>query len=582
VTSKKHAVLLESVFSAIHDFVFGPEGLCSEVVKFLNVDRNEILDRLADTVEKMANVGISHLMIYYAGHAFARSTSRSTRVVTTENRCFPLESSVQKAIQEVQARRRFGPCKVVYFVDACQEFEHDEHWDSGESSMSEPEDLMQYFVHSVQRGKPSVDNGLFATALAYCLTCRVQTLSTLFRNVRDLVSQLSFWRQIPYTSDVENDIQLFPRLGGADIQWPLTERQRDLHLFQSTFFLNRYLAKLTSDNLVKARGIPQDFLLRTEKTFRILREIAKVFEAKQHLFNSWVELELLVACPCDDLERFCQELNNFERLPSLTETVPTPKSVPQEIRDCLVDALREQVRDDYDPQPKDCGERMRPTGTLIADVRELVYELMNWFKECDGMPMETEDGKKKWTYALVAEQAEVAPLPESELRAIAEFINEQSEVFSVPYRVFLAPGSLWIIIRSEGRLSMSEFLKGMGESIEQRQLSKVICKAVPRLMRLPLHAVPRRLLHLVYQVEHLLESSGCLWLRALDVQKLAANHINQSNGDVQLNPLQVIVFEDSVEAERLSWHLASIQAACFFHRARVYLPAFLGQHSSPL
>jgi hypothetical protein len=73
-----------------------------------------------------------------------------------------------------------------------------------------------------------------------------------------------------------------------------------------------------------------------------------------------------------------------------------------------------------------------------------------------------------------------------------------------------------------------------------------------------------------------------LWLRALDVQKLAANHINQSNGDVQLNPLQVIVFEDSVEAERLSWHLASIQAACFFHRARVYLPAFLGQHSSPL
>lgn len=167
--------------------------------------------------------------------------------------------------------------------------------------------------------------------------------------------------------------------------------------------------------------------------------------------------------------------------------------------------------------------------------------------------MATEDGRKKWTYALVAEQAEAAPLPECELRKIAESINQQSEVFSVPYKVFLAPGSLWIIIRSEGQLQMPAFLKGVQELIQQRQLGGEICKAVPNLMRVPLHAVPRRLLNLVYQVENLLESSGCLWLRALDVQKLATDSINRSNGDVQLNPLQVIVFEDSVEAERLSW-----------------------------
>lgn len=178
---------------------------------------------------------------------------------------------------------------------------------------------------------------------------------------------------------------------------------------------------------------------------------------------------------------------------------------------------------------------------------------MDWFQEYEGRPVATEDGRKKWTYALVAEQAEAAPLPECELRKIAESINQQSEVFSVPYKVFLAPGSLWIIIRSEGQLQMPAFLKGVQELIQQRQLGGEICKAVPNLMRVPLHAVPRRLLNLVYQVENLLESSGCLWLRALDVQKLATDSINRSNGDVQLNPLQVIVFEDSVEAERLSW-----------------------------
>ena len=476
----------------------GPGGLCPDVVKItLNLDHqtDTPLQQLKKAVEeKVAKAEDNHehlplsldVIVYFSGHSYRRHKSFSTRVITGQRQSFHLESSVQKVIQDAKNKNsQLGPCNVVYFVDGCMEFEDGELSDSESVMSNQADEPMQYFAYSVSMGKPQADNGLFATVLAYCLTCRVENLSSLFRNLKDLVSQLSFWRQIPYTLNVENDIELFPRAGGVEIQRPLTEAQRNSRLFESTFFLSRYLARLTSDKLLEWRrnsrnepckSNPDRLQEHILSTFETLSKIANVFEERKHLFkeNSWLELELLVKCPCDDLEWFLKELKKVEQLPSLAEsvrgdTVPEPKNVPQEIRDCLVVALRENIKDDYDQRPaeaceEDSCDTAKPPSTLVTDARDLVYELMHWFQHWEGTSVETKDGKKKWTYALVAEQAEVAPLPESELRAIAEFINEQSNVFKVPCKVFLAPGSLWIIIRSEGRLPMSEFLKGLAGS----------------------------------------------------------------------------------------------------------------------
>eukprot|EP00435_Cladocopium_sp_Y103_P074821 s219_g51.t1 len=347
-------------------------GLCSEVLELINLTCDKISEGLAGAVQQMAQRNLSHLMIYYAGHAFVRYKRWSTRVDTGEHQSFHLESSVQHAIQDARSLGRLGPCKVVYFVDACMEFQDDEPSNVSGSAMSEEEeDLMQYFAYSVSRGKPQADNGLFATVLAYCLSCRVQTLSSLFRNVKDLVSQLTYWRQIPYTSHVENDIQFFPRAGGDEIQRPMTEDQRNSRLFESTFFLSRYLARLTSDKLLEWRyssekqacKINPNFWLNKQQkhilsTFSRLREIAHVFEAKKHLFhsNGWTELELIAKCPCNDLGHFLTTLKKVEQLPIDLE----PKSLPREIRDCLVDAFRKHIRDEYDPWPKNWFVTVNP------------------------------------------------------------------------------------------------------------------------------------------------------------------------------------------------------------------------------
>ena len=589
-----------------------PEGLCPEPIQLINLPREEILLGLADAVARMQSLGICNLMIYYAGHAFRRSWGWSTRAVTTEDKVFRLESSVQSAIRQAGLR----DCQVVYFIDACQDFEDDEPLSSGESTEPEQqEDPMQYFAYSVEPGKPSVDNGLFATMLAYCLTCRVQTLSMLLQNLENLVLQLSFWRQVPYVPELRNssNIHLFPRAGGEEI---MTVEQAPR--FKSTFFLSRYLARLASDELLKARSdlrnevdnIFSDAFLdhqhkHTKRTVAMLSEIADQFEVKRDLFSSWAELVLIVECPCDDLEFFLVELQKVEALPTWAPA-SEPNNLPQSIRDCVVDAVRrmvlllknkrlrnsaghalmaknvpqeirdnlvtslkETVTDDNDTPRSDEDDEWRrathesdPTvraPTLVTDAAELVLELMTWFTEYEGSPVETSDGKKKWTFALVAEQAEIPPLPESKLGKTAKIINEKCEVFKAEYRVCLAPGSLWIIIRSsEKELPIPEFVKGLAEWNQQWEEIPAVWRAMQKLIRVPINAVPRRLLRLVCQVEKkLLDSSRCLWLRGSDVQDLAAKAINkQTSHDHQLDPSQVLVFEGNSNAESHSWPLA--------------------------
>ena len=565
------------------------EGLCPEPVQLINLSREEILKGLADAVARMQRLGICNLMIYYAGHGFRRSWGWSTRAVTAEGQAFPLESSVQHAIQQAGLR----DCKVVYFIDACQDcLDHDDYFDSASSSVAEQQEdpiLLKYVLCSVQRDNKAPDNGLFATVLAYCLKCRVLTVSFLLQKVRDLVSQLSYWRQEPSIEGlgVSNDIDLFGP-GGREIQAPMTEEQGPQRLFKKTFFLSRYLARLASDELLNARradlpAVAESQLFldssldrhceNVERTFAMLREIADQFEARKDFINGWVELVLLEACPTNDLEYFLAtllELENLEPLPSWTRAAE-PNNLPQSIRDCLagqltrlkpleckvpqkireivVDRLRKTVKDDYDAD--------RSEKTLLSEAVELVSDLMTWFTEHE---METDDVSKKWTYAFKAEQAEIRPLPDSKRGRIADIINGKSEVFKIPYRVYLTPGSLWIIIRSEEelpRLQISEFLKSFAEWNQHWKDIPSVWKAMQKLIRVSINAVPRGLLRLVYQVEKLLEPSKCLWLRGSYVQNLAAKAINQKKScDVQLDPSQVLVFEDNIDADRHSWLLA--------------------------
>ena len=69
-------------------------------------------------------------------------------------------------------------------------------------------------------------------------------------------------------------------------------------------------------------------------------------------------------------------------------------------------------------------------------------------------------------------------------------------------------------------------------------------------LRVPVHTVPDRFLHLVLQVENCLEPGGCMWLHAADVRSNALQRLNKTRErKSQLAEWQVAEFEGMEEAK---------------------------------
>ena len=165
------------------------------------------------------------------------------------------------------------------------------------------------------------------------------------------------------------------------------------------------------------------------------------------------------------------------------------------------------------------------------------------------------------------EDLDVKKLEEKERKNVADRINQLCEDLGIPGRVYLVPGSLWIIFCTNVRLSRDcrrKVAASLKSWIDQQKQSGASGWSLARdPCWKPLHAVPGRILHVVRQVETLCgwclptESTECMWLRASDLRNLVARQL-------KLEEWRVVVFEGLMERRGDSWLQGTGTLGCCF------------------
>ena len=533
-------------------------GLCAEVVFLLDKTAEEVSDGLRKVTEIMKmslrgkGIEIRHLMVFYFGHAFCTREDGSTRM-ELRNRNLSLEGSIQKALRDAKLQDKVTWVTV---ADCCQEI------DEFASGDSEDEIGTSNTLLSSQRPMPTGDTGHFAAALAYCLLRRPYMLLDLFSSVQALMNQLTFFRQLCWYDKVER-VQLFPLDVCCEVLKPMSERQfkkfGELSDSQDLFFLTRWLCELTGNTLRDLALNPRTFVEGFEGVIRLLKDIVDQLEEKVELFKGnswWRQLDLISRC--EDLDEVLLWLQERQR-PSQAvgeERCPDVCPITEAIQKCFLESFKSrQVKDVFDKWEEDVAPpHVRAAANLWRD-------LSDYFEHYHGKFFDTIQGQEmRRTYAIYTEGVDIEHADDSELRNIAEQINELSKKFDTvdgKYRIFMVPGSSWIIVRSVARLQLTTFMKSLTEWIEERRhdvRSRWTRATAP--MRVRVQTVPQRFLRLVQQVENCLELGGCMWLRASDVRLLALEHLNKErkHGD-ELQEWQVGVFDGISEAKGSSWPL---------------------------
>ena len=345
-----------------------------------------------------------------------------------------------------------------------------------------------------------------------------------------------------------------------------------------------------------------------------LKSIVKEFETKQAAFEEpWCELEAIAHC--ESLEDFEGYLKNLETPTPVRDGTRRPRRVliPEKVRRAIVEVLQEKVkkkdfqragRDDLRYLVQNVGEWYKTwegtkprvpaeTGTcnfLLDEVEGMpristnpmrgvvAMPWMTWISTLcqsallgagarDADPLRSPHPSiplEQWpghTYSVVVEDLDVINLQESEMERVAGQINQLCEDLGIPGRVYLVPGSLWIIFCLNIELSRDcrrKFAASLKSWIDQQKQSGANgWNLAQDPCWKPLHAVPDRILELVRQVETLCGS--CLptkpvWLRASDLRNLVARQLNaETMRERKLEEWRVVVFEGLVERRGDSW-----------------------------
>ena len=498
--------------------------------------------------ESMKERNTRYLMAFYFGHASYKGK--------IENRyadgLFYMESSdgyfvLERLIKNAKKAAGLKETPHAVFADCCRELDRSLPVESDLSTDSD-EEFADGWFYSTQRRCPVGDTRHFAIVLAYCLLKKPALLEHLYPYVKRLVSQLTFFRQeCSFAKDLP-EMKLFPPSAGCEVQMPMSQAQFQNYkkLEVKLSFLFRHLCRLTGKSLRAATPhpesfVPDEFVSHVEKTISAVKTIVNLLDEKRELLmgSSWFrQLELVESC--HSLDRVVTELQKMEQQdwPVSGQDVPEQHPITPEIQDSLLRCFERKVKDEFDPGSSDdeedggddetkdefdfgssedeedgadddhddssnSSDALKRPGVWHA--AELWTLLCRFFKEYDGKLFETEGGSQmKATHAIYVPGAEIQRAADSELEELRVKIKQLcKKVFKVDYRVFLNPGSLWIIIRSAEKLQhLKKFMRNLAEWVEQmRGEALATWRKAEAPLLVPLHTAPSGLLRLVKQVE---------------------------------------------------------------------------------
>ena len=546
--------------------MFSGHPVCADPILLPNKGKEKIREGIREAVRLVKDKDAAWLIIYYAGHAFWDELYKEVVIEPKARRHgMKLEKHVKLTVH--QAELEF--IKTTIFVDSClvkkkakNEAEDDYQLRDSKNSLGNTFLL----VKSCELGESVRDGCLFARAIERCARVHLDQRS-LKEHVEELAWQLSFGRLCPTSKCI------------AEVNYMvLNEKQRRRGLFENTHFLRFALDLWTEDKLE-----PEDSDI--DETLQILRRIATEFERKPAAFEeSWHELEAIGhSSSLEDFQKYLQRLETPVRDDSGR---PMPVLIPENVRRAIVEVLQEKIRDPKFQQESE---------TNFGDLRYLVQDIGKWYKRWegqkpkippeDGYPetgtcnflldeevkdLDVEGPLQQWpglAYSLVVEDLDVNHLEESERKKVAEEINQLCEDFGIPGRVYLVPGSLWIVFCVNVELSRhcrKKLAASLKSWIDQQKKSGANGWTLARdPCWKPLHAVPDWILDLVRQVETL--CATCLptkpmWLRASDLRNLVAEAMKER----QLEEWRVVVFEGLVERRGDSWLQGTGTLGCCF------------------
>ena len=533
-----------------HTRMFSGRPVCGYPILLPNKSKKKIREGIREAVQLVKDHEAAWLIIYYAGHAF---WDEFYKEVVIEPKARRRGMKLVKQVKLTVHKEELEFIKTTIFVDSClvKKKARDEAED--DYQLRDSKNFLGntfLLVKSCELGESVRDGCLFARAIERCARVHLDQRS-LKEHVEELAWQLSFGRLCPTSSCI------------AEINYMvLSEKQRRRGLFENTHFLRFALDLWTEDKLEPEHSDIDD-------TLQILQRIATEFERKQAAFEeSWHELEAIGHTT--SLEGFLEYLQHLETPVKDGSWRPMPVLIPENVRAAIVEVLQEKIRD-----PKFQWE----SETNFADLRYLLQDIGEWYKRWEGekrrIPQETgtcnflldeevkdfdvEGPLQQWpglAYSLVVEDLDVKNFEESERKSVAANINQLCEDFGIPGRVYLVPGSLWIVFcvnvepSRDCRKKLAASLKSWIDQQKQSGANGWTLARDPCWK--PLHAVPDQVLDLVRQVESLCATSlptKPMWLRASDLRNLVAETMREK----QLEEWRVVVFEGLVERRGDSW-----------------------------
>ena len=521
------------------------------------------MQKMREAVQLVKDYDASWLIIYYAGHSF---WDPDYEEIVIEPKAggggMKLEKQVKLTVRKAELKRII---KTTIFVDGCLVFNEEEGQDEAEDEVEHEAQLGDSLprnedfecVCSCEFGESVRDGCLFARAIERCARESLDQ-EGLIKHVQELARQLSFGRLCPSSKCLEVPDYMV-----------LSTTQQAMGLFEQTHFLRFALDLYTEDELKLdlEEWIEPDGpdIYKIDKTVKQLQSIVKEFEAKQAAFEEpWCELEA-IAHSESSLEGFLKYLQGLKISVRDRDDSSRPIHglIPDNVRRAIVEALKEKVN----PNPYIGDPDFQKTGLDLDYLKYLVQDIGEWYKRWQPRnPPETgtcnfllEEEVK--AYSLVVKGLDVIKFEESERKTVADRINQLCEDLGIPGRVYLVPGSLWIIFCVNVGLSRDcrrKFAASLKSWIDQQKQSGANGWTLARdPCWKPLHAVPDRILDLVRQVETLCGSclpTKPMWLRASDLRNLVARQLNADTmRERKLEEWRVVLFEGLMERRGDSW-----------------------------
>ena len=560
-----------------HTSMFSGHQVCGDPILLLDKSKKEIMEGIQKAVQLVKDHNACWLIIYYAGHSFYDFTvtqeisfcDLDTEEIVITPKADGDGMKLQKQVKKTVRSAKIEDLETTIFLDGCLRLQkaEDDNQLGDSKNVQQNEELPRNedfkLVRACDFGFPLRDGCLFARAIERCARESFDTLDVLIQYVQEFAWQLSCGRLCPWSKCPEKRKFLV-----------LSRPERRKGLLEKLHFLPFALDLRTEDKL----DLDPQTLDRLDiegsdivEVVKMLKSIFKELDAKKAAFEDpWCELEAIAdpdsGSRLEDILKYlqrCEIPDRNIRPPALIPVNLQNLLIPDNVRRAIVEVLQKKVKPKFDLVGKKRDPDFQWKG--LNTLRDLMQDLGQWYDIWE--PRDSSEtgtckfllDKEKKAYSVVVEDLDVIKLEEKEMKELADHINKWCKDLGIPGRVYLVPGSLWIIFCLNGELSRDlrrEFAASLKSWIDQQKQSGANGWTLARdPCWKPLHAVPDRILELVRQVETL--CATCLptrpmWLRASDLRNLVAKQLNAMR-ERKLEEWRVVVFEGLMERRGDSW-----------------------------